>query len=677
MSDCIPKEIAQTLKQAIENGEVSINSLKKMPSAKRADVFKKYLGEKFGKKMNIGFEQRINSKTKDILEKYIERELTRIPQASRKVLLNRLSKMDNLINPEQGKPFLNELVSHKLGVQVTEEEAKTLMALASEARKAKEAIPQEIIDKGLRGTPEQMRYGYSEVAVVDYMSDIQRLRGKSSWGDITEQKTLSKKWEQFSRERFNTMVDGIGALKGIVASLDNSFFGRQGIKMLANNPTIWAKGFAKSWSDIGETLIKGGFKPVSGKTGIRLWGERNAVAYDRIRAEILSRPNALNGNYDRASNGFGLRLGTEEQFPINLGEKIPVLGRIYKASEVAFNGAALRMRADLADAMIAGFKKNGVDVTDKEIMNELGRFVSSMTGRGDLGKFESAAGDLGSIMFSARFFKSQIDTFTALPKLIMQPSNPVRRAYGLAVVRLIGMWAGVLGTAHMLGLADLNPKSDKFGTIRIGNSTFDLTGGHASMIKLITRLIGGKRYDPKTGTYRSVDSFGSSRDALIWDFLSGKFAPAPSMLRDLIKGEHFGGQKITGLSVAKNLLVPITFTSGLEAMQSKDMSEAFIIILAEALGYSTSDFKYNPIGTGWKELRNSNKEVYNQATNELWNTIYPEIVKARNSSAYQKLSEEEKTKFMEKLEKRIKEKVINQFQYQEIIKTQKPPETTE
>jgi len=304
-------------------------------------------------------------------------------------------------------------------------------------------------------------------------------------------------------------------------------------------------------------------------------------------------------------------------------------------------------------------------------MDELGRFVSSMTGRGDLGRFESAAGELGSIMFSARFFKAQIDTFTAIPKYMMQPSNPVRQQAALATTRVLAMWAGILGFAHYLGLADLDPRSDKFGTIRMGNSTFDVTGGHASMMKLVTRLVTGERYDPKSGTYKPVDSFGSSRDDLIWDFLTGKLAPAPAMMRDMLRGEHFGGKEVTSLSVVENLLLPITYTSGLEAFQTKDMSEATIILLAEALGFSTSDFKYNPIGSGWKELRNGDAKLYNQATGELWQAIYPEIVKARNSSAYQKLSKEEKTKFMQKLEKRTKDKIINQKKYQKIIEAQK------
>lgn len=108
----------------------------------------------------------------------------------------------------------------------------------------------------------------------------------------------------------------------------------------------------------------------------------------------------------------------------------------------------------------------------------------------------------------------------------------------------------------------------------------------------------------------------------------------------------------------------------MEAVASKDLSEAMIVIMAEFLGYSTADFKYNPIGSGWKELRNGDKALYNQATKELWQEIYPEIQKARSSSSYQKLTEEEKVKFMEKLEKRMKDKVINQSKYQNVIKVQ-------
>jgi hypothetical protein len=43
MSVCIPKEVAQTLKTAISNGEVSLKKLSQMSTEARREVFEKYL----------------------------------------------------------------------------------------------------------------------------------------------------------------------------------------------------------------------------------------------------------------------------------------------------------------------------------------------------------------------------------------------------------------------------------------------------------------------------------------------------------------------------------------------------------------------------------------------------------------------------------------------------------
>jgi len=52
-----------------------------------------------------------------------------------------------------------------------------------------------------------------------------------------------------------------------------------------------------------------------------------------VKADINSRPNALNGNYKK----MGLAVGNvEDQFPSSLPAKIPYAGRVFEASKNAF-----------------------------------------------------------------------------------------------------------------------------------------------------------------------------------------------------------------------------------------------------------------------------------------------------------------------------------------------------
>ena len=63
----------------------------------------------------------------------------------------------------------------------------------------------------------------------------------------------------------------------VVASIDNSFIGRQGLNTLQTHPSKWVKGAVTSFDNIVKTL-----------------GGKNAM--DAIMAKVYSSPNYINGN---------------------------------------------------------------------------------------------------------------------------------------------------------------------------------------------------------------------------------------------------------------------------------------------------------------------------------------------------------------------------------------------
>jgi hypothetical protein len=115
-----------------------------------------------------------------------------------------------------------------------------------------------------------------------------------------------------------------------------------------------------------------------------LFKDRGDAVMAALRADVFSRPNAMNGKYAAAKNGYGLGIFHEEAFPTSIPSRIPFLGKVFKASESAFTGSALKMRAELADAVIATAEKNGIDMLDETQATALGNLVTSLTGRGEL-----------------------------------------------------------------------------------------------------------------------------------------------------------------------------------------------------------------------------------------------------------------------------------------------------
>jgi len=141
LNTCIPVEIANSLKAAIQSGEVSIKEISALKSEERRAIFEKYLKDSdLAKKINVGFEARMNSKTAGILNKYILREMGKTTPAIKKSLVDKVSKLDNILNPEESKPFLSDLVEQKLGAKLSKEEAQTLFKYADDVKQAQTTL---------------------------------------------------------------------------------------------------------------------------------------------------------------------------------------------------------------------------------------------------------------------------------------------------------------------------------------------------------------------------------------------------------------------------------------------------------------------------------------------------------------------------------------------------------
>ena len=448
--------------------------------------------------------------------------------------------------------------------------------------------------------------------------------------------------------------DAAGAVKSAKATLDNSFFGRQGIKVLFTKPSIWSKNFLKSWGDINKEL-------------------RGIDAMDAIKADIFSRPNALNNNYSLSKLDIGI--DTEEAFPSQAWEKVPGLNRLFKASESAYNGAGLRMRADLADAMFDKAKNAGVSLTDKTEMEAIGQLVNAMTGRGKLKTIGKGAETLNITLFSPKFLRSNFDTITAH---IFQPSMKgtfAKKEASKNLGKIVMGMAGVLGTAEILfpGSVEFDPRSSDFGKIKIGNTKFDITGGMGSIAVLAARLI-TRTTKTSSGVKRSLVSgeYGAQTGLdVVEQFFEGKLAPGPALVRDILKGETYSGEDPLNPKVmAKSLLVPIPITTWQQLRDDPNSANDLLAILADGLGFSTST---SAIGKNdWntsdtKELKQF-KEKVGQDTfdkaNEEYNVEYKKrFDKLQANPDYKKLSEEDKADQITKLKSKVKDEVFDNYNF--------------
>ena len=582
-SFCLPRPLANKFLQALKDGKIVPKTLASMTSAERRDFFAGIVGKEEAAPVNALFEEKLLLKDyKRGLVTWAKR-VSGISMPVRKDLVARIEKMDNILETGQEEDdFLEDLANLKLGMAVTAEEAKEIMDISIELQSLKGKWNKEQAEAALLADPmsrdagwssEKDRYEYG-LALSDFRKHLTDLKNQNS--GLTLKDIKRRPGEALKRLTYNTF----GLTKSLLGSLDNSFYGRQGIKVLYTHPTVWVRDWLKSWKDIGQSL--------GGKDVMRI-----------IEADILSRPNAMNGKYK--AMGLDVGIDFEEAFPVTLQERVPGIGRLFKASNVAFSGGAMRMRADLADMLIPKAEQAGLSLTTGADARGAGRLINSMTGRGYIG------GQTGKFLnvtfFSPKFLKSNVDTLTghAFWQGDLSPAAKkfIRRQAALNLAKIIMSIAFLLALAKLYDpeSVELDPRSTKFGKIKIGATTFDITGGMGSLVSLAARLVPtthngelGFWYKNARGAYRNMwDSKYGQVDA--WDillgFMSGKLSPIGGMMRDIWRGENFNREKPNVFNVAYGLLTPLPIQTAIDLWENPDSAPILLGIIADGLGIST------------------------------------------------------------------------------------------
>lgn len=734
--NCIDPTKAAELKAAITKDDlIDVDELKKIGSKGRNELFSKYIDKDLAVELNIGFEKRIYSETEDLLSDYITRELKHVPKKVKANLTERLmtfGKMENVLDgegnvigkkleksfldPNDGDAFLDELVAHKIGAHIEPETAERLLKFAEKAQTLRADIA-KVIEDIAGGNVDKLEKLNSVKVVYGTRGNIKPIKGYN----IDDLNRLSEARLAFGRADYDVksyiesvikekakgvpLPDGVvpkidyfatGSLKAvgsvtkaINATFDNSLFGRQGWKTLLMEPGAWGPNFVKSWVDIPKTW--GDLK--ESRRLIDTEGKPTEFFYENVmretHAEIVSRPNSLRGAYRAAANEYGINVTGEELFPQlfeyaggtkrekifgNVVVNVPV--RIHKGFENAFSAGALRMRADLADAMIARVERNGLNAMDKNIANALGTFVSSVTGRGELGRLSVIGNELGTVLFSPRFFKSQIDTILQPYELAARKGSfanipkEVRNEILLKYARYGASNVGLLAAMHGAGLTDLDPRSDAFGYLVIGDRKYDMTGGARGFLAFMSRLYTSERKNFTTGAISDrEDMFGYSKSDEIGAFIEGKMSPLTSASFKIFFGDgtNFSGYDIdprNGLDSTKNLIkdlmIPITLNQW-SSMVSSEEPSLIQGMMAEFVGIGNS-VQVNRPGYGkWSELLNADKDQYEKAVKEYNDELWKIVRKGRNSSTVKKMSEEEMSEYYQKEISAMKRDILEDY----------------
>lgn len=647
MAICLPKINREKLLNALKTGELTIEKLYKLSDKEAHQLLAKYVGAENATFVNAKFEQAKLSNQKTAFVNWIKKTTSFIDPV-RRDMLKKVGNVKKFLEPDAEKGFMEDLAEMKLGFKVSELEAKTLLDMKEKIDEFKTKIP----ENSPRGSTERMAYGY---AIEDFKTFIgERKLGAQS---------LKFKERFLPQNLWRDIVDIAGISKSLVATLDNSFLGRQGWKTLLDGKyKIWGETVKNSFVNMGKELFT---------KGKGFFESRDDAVIRTIRAKIWSDPNALNGKYNAAKNGYGLGVLHEEAFPTSLPERVPLLGRVFKAAETAFNGSALEMRHKLANAIIENAEKNGVDMLDPREATARGKRVSSLTGRGEIGKLGVIGEELNVLTFSIRFLKSNFDTLTAhLFDKTMTPTAKIEAVK--STLRIAASTTAILSIADMLGFdVEWDPRSTKSGQICHKNHCFDVTGGMRGLVTLGSRMVptlhnGEWGFWRKTATGKWIkmggDKYGEQTALDTFEqFFEGKLSPSAGAIRDIWKGQKFDGEKPDFVNTTIGLVVPISAQQLMEELQ-KGNDDILIAMIGEMLGFGITDTDLRVSGAKWNKLKNKvDDKTYNQAIQTVTDKFNERAKKLENSFRWSKMNNDERSKELDKIRREETDKIFSRY----------------
>ncbi len=285
--------------------------------------------------------------------------------------------------------------------------------------------------------------------------------------------------------------------------------------------------------------------------------------YERAMYEITQRPSyALMKSRKLAVQAAEDLTGTEEQFlknilESNLAKKVGI-GQVVSASNRAYTGFLTKLRADVFDRILNDGNEAGIKLGNKEL-DSLATYINSASGRGD-GKITNLVSK-ANVLFSPKLWKSRIDTLNPgyYAKL-----DPVARKYALqSAASFASIATTVIGLAALAGAdVESDPRSADWGKIKVGNTRYDVLGGHQQNIRLAAQLLTGEKINSETGEVQTLGAdrgFGKpSRLDILYQFIENKENPAVAFAGKMLKGTDAAGKPYNKASEFGNLFVPLT-----------------------------------------------------------------------------------------------------------------------
>jgi hypothetical protein len=378
------------------------------------------------------------------------------------------------------------------------------------------------------------------------------------------------------RTAAEVIADVANIPRSLMATGDLSYRFRQGLMAFAHSP--------------GKSLRR---------TGQSLPMTFSKEQFDKYHAGLLSDAEIQDG-IERGlaiTDVHGNLPGREEAFGSPIAEKLTG-GRFspVRAANRNFTGNAIRDRAEIYKGLLEKARGKGVPVDD-HLKDSAAKMANWATGRGNWGH-RQAEMLTNAFFFSPKLFKSRVD---AINPWFYKDLHPfVRNQAAGTMARLVGGGTAALGAAYGAGklipggpTVGLDPTSSDWGKIRVGNTRFDIWGGHQQLARTFAQEAAQRIKSSTTG---ETTHFGRGHwfDP-VGKFVEGKLSPPASLGLDVYRGHMFGHQPLTLRGEAQSKGIPLLWQDTWEAAKKgRSPWMAAPVAGLGAFGVGTQTYKDKP-----------------------------------------------------------------------------------
>jgi len=550
---CLPKTESDAFLAKIKDGSLNPEKLSEMTSDERREFFEEFMSKESAKQTNAQFESKLLLKNQQQGIINWAKKVSGISPEAQRDIIARVNKMDEVLNPKTQDMFLKDLAAHKLNATVTMEEAAHISELAKQSADTNAARDANTNNETI------LNYGKSKQAFGDYLDSLK----PDPQGGIK-----------------NAIVNVLNIPKSALTSvLHFSAMGVQGWGMISTG-RFWEAAGDQFKYFANEDNYKNAQAMISGHPDFEI-AKTAGLGITSIDGKLNDREEAIQSSLIQKGSKL-------------LSEKTG-LPDVIRASSRAFTGFLNYTRFYRFEDLLNAARLNGEDVSKgSQVTKDLAKVVNDFTGRGSLPLgLDKATAALNTTFFSPRKMMATFDMFNPTTYLDPKTSPTARIAALRQLTGSLLVTGSVLGLARLAGAGvDVNPVSTNFGKVKLGNTTFDMTGGNAAYARLVARLISGKEKSStgkvtklgapivstsKTGKPVTTPYNAPTRADEALSYLRDHLSPIASTVADWMAGTNAVGQPVTVKSELYNNLTPLVLQDYINMFKNDPKNTAAIL----------------------------------------------------------------------------------------------------